>query len=70
MDQAKRAEIVKQMQEILYRDMPYLLTTYDQVGEAYRSDRWEGFVQQPNPGGILLFQYGIANYLNIKPVDC
>ena len=53
------------MQTILYEDAPYLDTTYDTIGEAYRSDRWEGFVPQPNPGGILLFQYGHANYLNV-----
>jgi peptide/nickel transport system substrate-binding protein len=53
---------------MLYDDAPYLVTAYSAIGEAYRSDRWEGFVPQPNPGGILLFQYGHANYLNLKPV--
>lgn len=64
----KRAQIVKRMQQILYTDAPYLDTAYTQIGEAYRSDRWKGFVPQPNPGGVLLFQYGHANYLNIRPV--
>ena len=67
LDDAKRQEIVQQMLTILYEDAPYLNTTYDTIGEAYRSDRWEGFVPQPNPGGILLFQYGHANYLNMAP---
>jgi peptide/nickel transport system substrate-binding protein len=67
LDDARRAEIVKQMQEMLYEDAPYLNTAYNQIGEAYRSDRWEGFVPQPNPGGVLLFQYGHANYLNLAP---
>jgi peptide/nickel transport system substrate-binding protein len=66
-DEQKRAEIVKRMQQMLYDDAPYLNTTYSQIGEAYRSDRWEGFVPQPNPGGVLLFQYGHANYLNVVP---
>ncbi len=66
-DDAERQDIVKQMQQILYDDAPYLNTVYDQIGEAYRSDRWEGFVPQPNPGGILLFQYGHANYVNLAP---
>ncbi len=66
-NEQKRAEIVKQMQQMLYEDAPYLNTAYNQIGEAYRSDRWEGFVPQPNPGGILLFQYGHANYLNVAP---
>jgi peptide/nickel transport system substrate-binding protein len=66
-DQAQREDIVKQMQQMLYDQAPYLVTAYNQIGEAYRSDRWEGFVQQPDPGGILLFQYGHANYLNLQP---
>ena len=51
----------------LYDEAPYLITAYSQIGEAYRSDRWEGFVPQPDPGGVLLFQYGHANYLNLAP---
>ncbi len=66
-DQSAREATVKQMQQMLYDDAPYLNTAYNQIGEAYRSDRWEGFVPQPNPGGILLFQYGHANYLNLQP---
>ncbi len=66
-DPEARADIVRQMQQMLYEDAPYLNTTYDQIGEAYRSDRWEGFVPQPSDGGILLFQYGHANYLNVAP---
>ncbi len=67
-DQAERSEAVKQMQEIIYLDAPYLVTMYSSIGEAWRSDRFEGFVPQPNPGGIMLLQYGVKNYLAIKPV--
>jgi peptide/nickel transport system substrate-binding protein len=67
-DEAKRSEIVKQMQEIAYKDAPYIVTNYTSIGEAWRSDRFEGFVPQPNPGGIMLLQYGIDNYLNVRPV--
>jgi len=65
--QTQREAIVRKMQQMLYVDAPYLVTVYNQIGEAYRSDRWEGFVPQPDPGGVLLFQYGHANYLNIVP---
>ncbi len=67
LDDAERAEIVQEMQQMLYDDAPYLNTAYSKINEAYRSDRWEGFVPQPNPGGVLLLQYGHANYLNIAP---
>src|SRR5262249_12563515 len=66
-DKTQRENTVKQMQQMLYDQAPYLVTAYTQIGEAYRSDRWEGFVPHPQPGGILLFQYGHANYLNMEP---
>jgi peptide/nickel transport system substrate-binding protein len=67
LDDATRAEEVKQMQEILFRDSPYLVTAYSNIGEAYRCDRFEGFVPQPDPDGVLLFQYGVNSYLNMYP---
>ncbi len=67
-DDAARAEQIKQMQEILYYDAPYLVTAYSSIGEAWRSDRFTGFQPQPDPGGVMLVQYGVHNYLNIEPV--
>ena len=55
------------MQEILYRDSPYLVTAYSSIGEAVRSDRFACLVPQPNPGGIWLEQYGVYNYIHMKP---
>ena len=67
LDRDKRVEMVQQMQEILYRDSPYLVTAYNTIGEAFRSDRFACLVQQPNPGGIWLFQYGVYNYKFMRP---
>ena len=55
---ATRQDLVKQMQEILYRDAPYLVTAYCSIGEALRSDRFACFQPQPDPGGVWLIQYG------------
>lgn len=68
-DDATRQDLVKQMQEILYYDSPYLFTAYSSIAEAYRSDRWACLQPQPDPGGILLIQYGISNYLSVRPAD-
>jgi peptide/nickel transport system substrate-binding protein len=68
-DPAQREETVKKMQEILYEDAPYLLTAYTAIGEAWRSDRFEGFQPQPDPGGVMLMSYGTENYRDIKPVS-
>ncbi len=74
MDDAARQEMVKQMQEILYRDAPYLVTAYSSIGQAFRSDRFACFQPQPDPGGVWLMQYGAQNYLNLRPAadagDC
>ena len=65
--QARVAEI-KKMQEILYQDSPYLVTAYSSIGEAVRSDRFACFVSRsPNPGGIWLEQYGVHNYIHMRP---
>jgi peptide/nickel transport system substrate-binding protein len=56
------------MQQMLYDDAPYIITYYYDNPEAYRSDRFTGFVAQPEPKGALLFQYGTWSYENLKPV--
>jgi len=68
-DDAARQEAVRRMQEILYYDSPYLVTAYTAISEAFRSDRFACFQPQPDPGGILLIQYGIHNYLSLRPAD-
>ncbi|HLA92438.1 MAG TPA: ABC transporter substrate-binding protein [Actinomycetota bacterium] len=50
-DPEKRWEIVHEMQRIFYEDAPYAVQWYDPVFSAWRSDRWEGFVVQPQPEG-------------------
>jgi peptide/nickel transport system substrate-binding protein len=67
-DGSKRVAEVKQMQQIVYRDSPYLVTAYSSIGEAVRSSRFACFVPQPNPGGIWLEQYGVYNYIHAQPV--
>jgi peptide/nickel transport system substrate-binding protein len=68
-DEDKRAELIDQMQEIAYREAPYLLTVYNTNGEAWRSDEWEGFVPIPEPNGLRVIANDIHNYLNVKPVS-
>ena len=67
-DVAKRTEIIKQMQQILYDDWPYALTYYYDNLVAYRTDKFEGFIPQPAPDGSYLFQFGTWTYENLKPV--
>jgi peptide/nickel transport system substrate-binding protein len=65
----ERASIIDQMQQILYDDRPEIVLWYDNYLQAYRSDKWTGFVRQPTDEGTILFQYGYYSLLNIQPVS-
>jgi peptide/nickel transport system substrate-binding protein len=66
-DDTARTALIKQMQQKLYEEAPYIVTTYATIGEAFRSDRWACFQPQPDPGGVLLQQYGARNYSLLRP---
>ncbi len=68
-DDSARQQQVQQMQQILFEEAPYLVTAYNTIGEAVRSDRWACLQPQPDPGGIWLFQYGVHNYLHMRPTS-
>ncbi|HEX6207753.1 MAG TPA: ABC transporter substrate-binding protein [Actinomycetota bacterium] len=67
LDLDERAEIVKEMQRIVYEDAPYIVLFYDRSLQAYREDRWTGFRQQPADGGDLLAAYGPFSFISIRP---
>ncbi|MGH3498465.1 MAG: ABC transporter substrate-binding protein [Nocardioidaceae bacterium] len=69
MNQTKRDSEVKRMQRILWQASPYQITIYNKIGEAYRNDLFHCFTPQPDPGGILLFQYGVYNYQHAAPAS-
>jgi len=76
-DPDERKAIVVQMQQIIYQQIPEIVLEYGNDLQAYRSDRWTGFVYQPSPdsrgwGGSILYQfpaYPKWSYLTIKPVS-
>lgn len=74
LDDAARAEQIKQMQEILFRDAPYLVTAFNTTGQAVRSDRFACLLNQPDPNGLWLFQQGTHTYRSMRPAadagDC
>jgi peptide/nickel transport system substrate-binding protein len=65
----EREQLVTQLQQILYEDRPELVLWYDNYLQAYRSDRWTGFVKQPTEGGSILFQYGHYSTLQVRPAS-
>ncbi len=66
-DATKRADIVHQMQAILYRDQPYVMLWNDQTMEAWSKD-WTGFQSQPADNGDMLATYGPFSFISVHPV--
>ena len=67
LDLEERAEVIKEMQRMVYEESPYVVLYYDKNLQAY-SDEWTGFVQQPEGVGDLLAAYGPNSYISIRPV--
>jgi len=46
-DRNERQKIIWKMQEMVYNDKPYIVLYYERILEAYRSDRFKGFIESP-----------------------
>ena len=66
-DGAKRADYVKQAQARLYSQFPTIVLDYQNVLEAYRSDKFAGFTTQPQPKGAILEQSGYWGVYGATP---
>ncbi|NED98491.1 ABC transporter substrate-binding protein [Phytoactinopolyspora alkaliphila] len=67
-DPAARAEIVQEMQRIIYEDSPNIILYYDHAMEAY-SDEWTGFGMLPSSGGAIARQQAAYGYAQAVPAD-
>jgi peptide/nickel transport system substrate-binding protein len=69
-DASARWDIVHQMQKMFYEDSPYVLLWYDPIFSAWRSDRFEGYIAQPQPNGDPLEGWGGISevWLSLRPV--
>jgi len=65
-DETKRKELLAKMQELVYRDAPYILLYYDSQLDAYRTDRVGGWQKQPSANGSPLFAQGSFPYWGLK----
>ncbi|MGH3623550.1 MAG: ABC transporter substrate-binding protein [Sciscionella sp.] len=66
-DKPARAKLVKQMQQRIYDQVPEFTLVYQNVLEAYRSDRFASFQTQPDPGGVIMGQNGYWGYYSADP---
>ena len=71
LDLDKRWDIVHQMEQILYEDSPYVILWYSPLLEAWRTDTFTGYKQQPEVNGDPLEGYGGISevWLSLRPVS-
>ncbi len=65
-DREERLAIIHQMQEILVRDVPYIIPYYAQSVAAYRNDRFTGWVTDPEGVLDLINRLSLTN---VAPVQ-
>lgn len=68
MDPHERQQLIFELQRIVYRDAPYIIISYDPELQAYRTDRFKGWIQNP-AGGPVVFTNTIETYEKLEPVD-
>ena len=68
-DPVKRADIVHQMEQMIYEQSPYIPTAYPENVEAYNDAGWQGWQATPGKGGGVFFTSPVmASYLTVHPV--
>ncbi|MDH3299096.1 MAG: ABC transporter substrate-binding protein [Acidimicrobiia bacterium] len=67
-DPDRRLEIVHEMVRIIYDDAGYVALWYSPDLQAYRTDRFEGYVQQPADIGPVIFSQSSPSYALLTPV--
>jgi peptide/nickel transport system substrate-binding protein len=66
-DPAQRKPVVEAALKNLYDNAMYSTLYYGKTLEAYRNDRFTGFIAQPSSGGAMVSQLGTWSYLSIQP---
>ena len=56
------------MQQMLYEDSPEIVLWYPKGFEAWRGDRWTGFLPWPEPDG-LVFWGNPYSARSVRPID-
>ena len=68
LNHAKRVKIVHQMLIRFYRSATYDALEYDPEVQAYRTDRFTGWLRQPANIGPVIFTNTSPTYANLRPI--
>jgi peptide/nickel transport system substrate-binding protein len=61
----ERKAILADMQNLIYDEAPYAILYYDANLDAYRTDRFSGWQNQPTANGTPMFTYGTLGYTKL-----
>jgi peptide/nickel transport system substrate-binding protein len=68
LDPQARREIVWKMQEIFYRESPYIVLCYSKLLQGWNTADWEGWRRVPQPNGAVAFiSDNVSNYFKVGP---
>ena len=65
----RRVELVHEMLTLFYEDAAYVVLDYAPDLQAYRTDRFEGWVRQPAETGPVIFSNTSPSYVQLAPVS-
>ncbi|MGZ8580855.1 MAG: ABC transporter substrate-binding protein [Actinomycetota bacterium] len=68
-DREERQEVVFEAQRRAYEQAPSVVLAYPGWLQAYRDDRFTGWVPAPGAGGYLLPGYNYDSLVELRPVD-
>ncbi|MEK7422405.1 MAG: ABC transporter substrate-binding protein, partial [Actinomycetota bacterium] len=68
LDLEQRTEIVHRMLRTFYDSASYNVLYFDGDLQAYRTDRFEGWLRQPIGTGPVLFSNSSPSYVNLTPI--
>lgn len=68
LDPERRREIVHDMLRLFNTEATYLVLLQDADMQAYRTDRFEGWLQQPAETGPVVFTNTSPSYVNLSVI--
>jgi peptide/nickel transport system substrate-binding protein len=68
LDSGKRHDIVHDMLKLFNTEATYLVLLQDADMQAYRTDRFEGWLQQPSDTGPVVFTNTSPSYANLSVI--
>jgi peptide/nickel transport system substrate-binding protein len=68
-DMEHREDLVDAMQKVLYRDDPYIVLWYNVNLQAFRTDRWAGYVMAPAGDGAPFWNQLRSTYISLRPLQ-